>query len=1231
MAAEELGNIYKKIALGKGKSYEFLFSLEGLFLSVMEFDPVTDETLPVTIDDILQGISEFDFQKIRWQNDRLQHIVNFSSSAVRNLIEILHEKNLREHRITRPEQIHEVDSRSMMWLAKKPGFSIKQKIASEQRMMGVYHTTSLDTAENRLFKAFMLKLDELLLEKENACRKQNLTLSEDSERFVSIVHRWLKSDEASFIGKWNNTVPNNTLLNDKNYRKIWKAHLALQNLDEQIQEDLERLQIIKNNALFWISAAKLNLSDDIRFRQTVAFPDYSTFSLIKDRIGLFGFARDDSDNQWKKFTVSLDEKFLLSLQENQSEYSLPDDVENFEGISCFSEQVVANFFPNKSFDAEVAKSLNSQKDSLSVNSVAAVDLNSVLPSYLCDNGNGVKRFTKKLIHQQIKELPCTSSRSKLIFTKSKSIQTFSIHSVFDANLRSVIDSDEDKRGIEKACADFAETIKQETLCQKCIYITSDDIDDFSPTVNAFKQSMNSAFLKTEILPKSIAALFSKYSDILNKFIDGDVLTVRSIYDDYEVQTKVRIRFDKELSEKNPKTKGITFQRLGVTRLENPNTDLERNNIIPQNMKRIITRQDSVLLSGNFSVDSFHFEIKEKPNKIPHGQNEICLYTFENSASGALEYDRLQSITSEIPLWCDFLPKLSMVDSSGNEYVLVKPDEVSIRPIVRKPVHIPISWTFSFPAGKKFYEFPLSQGEKKEKSKYFAFIQDSTFPLQKETECRLYLTYTYGEPLPYKLEFIPKYESAEFKSVLVKWENKECEKDLVHISGPEYIQEDSWETLSKEKIKGIKQIDKLDLLLEITQSIAKFGWKTYRIVDYIGSRNKPVEEASVFLLNNSITKRAICFKNNFPPNYNIQIGTEINCSLIPSINFDGTPRFDKYGQRGLQAYGAIIGGWEEKSNYFYYTLPLINMWNQGRSSSDSDFPKELFIIIKELSDKAVLLLQNPATQKSVKEEVCGMLASLHKDSPKELYDYLNMIIERTLSGDHEEPESLFHHKRLINAFGFAIGNMDLTWQKDLLNKIVNLFDRADEDMRNYGIEILGVALWRTRNCVANLSVANIEKMLPAVIQAIEDFLKFYKSKILPAMKNTERFENDNFFSIQVWIKRKLFLRSVELLLALYRVRCCSSDDEILKLVAPTKENKSLNKLKAMFSDMEKFCKDDEDFSKSYNNKKKYRPLVSRLQFNIDTETSIPNYLYVLEKYTRGEDCRIKILRISDDFD
>ena len=51
--AEELTSIYRRIAEDNGKQYELLFSIVGMFSSVMEFDPVTDDPLPSTIDDVL--------------------------------------------------------------------------------------------------------------------------------------------------------------------------------------------------------------------------------------------------------------------------------------------------------------------------------------------------------------------------------------------------------------------------------------------------------------------------------------------------------------------------------------------------------------------------------------------------------------------------------------------------------------------------------------------------------------------------------------------------------------------------------------------------------------------------------------------------------------------------------------------------------------------------------------------------------------------------------------------------------------------------------------------------------------------------------------------------------------------------------------------------------------------------------------------------------------------------
>lgn len=1116
--AEELSTIYRKIAEKKAQQYEFLFSLEGLFLSVMDFDPVTDEPLPITVDDVLRNIHSSDVLKNNWQNDRMNHIVRFVSSAVRNLIDILHEKNLREHRITRPEQVREVDSKSMMWLAKRPGFTIKQKIASEQRMMGVYHTTSLDTAENRLFKAFMEKLDDILLEKENACRKCGLKISDDDERFTSTVHRWLKSDEADCIGRWNNTPPNNTLLNDKNYRKIWKAHLMLQNLSEQIQCDLDNIGRIKSRALFWLTAAKLNFSKDIRFRQTLLFPDYENLSLAKDA-GLVGFAFDDS---WKKFYVSAKaDAIVLSLNGKETEYTLPSDVENLSDVLSCAEQVCADFFPNKKFEMKILNQVQNDKP----HSVAAVDLNSVLPSFTL--GDGTKgRFTNKLVHQSLrfeqnkKEvwLPCSSSLSKLIFTELENAKTFSIHSVFDEKLRSEIDSCEDKNAIEKACGDFARITKETLCCQKCLYITSDDADDFSPTVNAFKHSINAAFSKAEILPRSIAAVFAKFSDVQTRFRANDKITVRSMHDDYEIQTKIRIKVDEELAKKNPETKGISFQRLGFERIEKKNQ--VQKNVIPQNLNRILTLQDANLLQGNFSADDFHFESKAPLKKLPAKENEIVIYADNDTSFGAVEYERLQNITPDIPLWCDFLPKLSMVDSSGKEYVLVEPKKVSIRPVVGKPVRIPIPWSFIFPSHKDFYEFPLAQGEKKEKSKYFAFIKDSSFPLENETECSLYLTYTYGNPKPYNLEFLPVSDLAEFKSVVVEWENK-SHKDYVHdMPVPNFVREYTWADMKSfpgRKRDGIIENSNLteDWLPKEYSKIQNSG--VYQICHQIPSRKIG---QGVFFLDVVCPngKNPICYIDD---KQQATIGSYVWCYLDKVAN-------------GYQAFDPHVIG--RKVNICGFTkslrFPAITVWNNGRSIYDSDCPIKFRQYTQTVLTKLQTCFGNNVPE-CVKNEYMFLLSCMHKDMP----DWFSQFLPKILL--HVE-----NHFDYPNWIAYALGDCSTDWQKDLLAKTIVLI--SDNKKSVYAIKILAKALWRVNGFVFNLKADNVEKILSAIKSAL------YSN----AKRNSQE-------------QTAVFSACLECIVALCRLRMTKDDElpeeKMLKLLSPV-ENECVKHIVAKLKEL-----------------------------------------------------------------
>ncbi|MBP5452829.1 MAG: DUF2357 domain-containing protein [Treponema sp.] len=1153
--AEELSKIYRQIASGSGKQYEYLFSLEGLFLSAMDFDPVTDDPLPVTVDDVLYAFASFDFNKVNFQKDRLQHIVGFVSSAICNLIDILHEKNLREHRITRPEQVREVDSKSMMWLAKKPGFTVKQKIASEQRMMGVYHTTSLDTAENRLFKSFMEKLDELLLEKENACKKSGKNISDEDERFTSTVHRWLKSDEADCIGRWNNTPPNNTLLNDKNYRKIWKAHLMLQNLNELVQKDLDNIERIKIRVFFWLTAARLNLSKDIRFRQTLLFPDYENLSLTKDA-KLVGFVRT---NAWGKFTISAkSDAIVLSINEQETEYSLPNDVENLFDIFDCAEQICKDTFPKKKFNVEILKQVQNDK----TQAVAAVDLNSIFPTFTFgDKTQG--RFSKKLVHQSLCFLqekkdfwyPCSSYQSKLIFTKSKNIKTFSVHSVFDEKLRSEIDSEEDKNAIEKACTDFAKTVKNELLCQKCLYITNDDLDDFSPTVNAFKHCMNSAFSKTEILPKSIAAVFSRFSDVQNCFGEKDEICVRTIFDDYEIKTKIRIKIDEELLMQNPETKGYCFQRLGFERIE-LNQDSSKD-FVPENLRGILTFQDANLLRNEFSADDFHFEDKKSLRKFQAQKNEIIVFADDDTSIGAIEYERLQRLTPDIPLWSDFLPKLSMVDSSGREYVLVEPEKVSIRPLVGKPVHIPISWRFSFPAKKAFYEFPLAQGEKKEKSKYFAFIKDSSFPLENETECSLYLTYTYGMPLPYNLEFLPVSDSAEFKSVVVKWKNK-SHKDYIHdMPVPNFVREYTWADMTSVagRMKDGK-IENSNLTGEwLPKEFAKIrNSGVYQIRHQIPS--KKIGQG-VFFLDRICPngKNPICYIED---KQHAMIGSRVWCYLDRVAN-------------GYQAFDPHVVG--SKYNVCGFTkslrFPAITVWNNGRSILDVDCPQDF----RNETIKIVQKLQTcfgKETPECVKNEYMFLLSCMHKDMPDWFSSFMPTILSK-IENNYDYP----------NWIAYSLGDCSMDWQKDLLSKTLSLLDKPAKSV--YAIKILAKALWRVNSFVFNLRAEDVEKLLLTIKQ--------------------ELCSNENQNAQE---QTAVFSACLECLVALCRLRKTKdgdmAEDKMLKLLSPI-ENENVRQIVEKFRKM----------------KKGEVKIKTFLSFDIDrpADDKTPELLYAAYGYLSGE--------------
>ena len=415
----DIEKLYKELSDGNTDNL-ILLNIEDFYTSMLEFDPVTNESLYTNYDELLRNAFIYSCKNSNWFNDRFQNIVNFCESSIYQIMDLLHEKSFREHRISNPNKVRDVDTTCMMWLSKKPGFNIRQKIASEQKMMGVFHETSIDTSENRLFKAFLIKLDNIFAEKEKLMKTLTFNLSKEKldniERLISCIHRWKYSEEAKLISVWNNVPPNNTLLNDKNYRKIWKAWNFLQYLDSDIASDKENLDNLIAEITYIYIISCLRFDNRFQVKQDLVLPNYQPSS--EKRMTLFSNGIPSvpaffiEKGKMKNVSVILDKQNIQIRIEN-SLHSLDlssKQINEFSLIKSIAESFLKSCFGELHNEFISGNSEEGEK-----NEIVAIDINKIYPEYVYKNSNKIISSKNKLLCQTVSKnedfyaLPCSTS------------------------------------------------------------------------------------------------------------------------------------------------------------------------------------------------------------------------------------------------------------------------------------------------------------------------------------------------------------------------------------------------------------------------------------------------------------------------------------------------------------------------------------------------------------------------------------------------------------------------------------------------------------------------------------------------------------------------------------------------------------------------------------------------------------------------------------------------------
>lgn len=273
-----LEDVYKAIIekSPQAQEAELLLELRDWFLRICDFDPQTGYPLPRGLCELLKDVNIAHTNRTSIPMDHLRRIIKHTGEAIKSLIERPRTKILRAHALLPIYAAREVDSASVQWLSRKPGRNLREKLAGKPYLKSVSRSMSLDTTENRLLKAFLSKFKQLLMLRSDAFAGQT---EEITEQLLQTIQRWYQNDEVSEIGSWSNLPPNNTLLQDKNYRKLWDAWLWLQALDENIQADHKRLQCNWITILFWTILATLDELEHVRVMQQPCFFDYDKFDI----------------------------------------------------------------------------------------------------------------------------------------------------------------------------------------------------------------------------------------------------------------------------------------------------------------------------------------------------------------------------------------------------------------------------------------------------------------------------------------------------------------------------------------------------------------------------------------------------------------------------------------------------------------------------------------------------------------------------------------------------------------------------------------------------------------------------------------------------------------------------------------------------------------------------------------------------------------------------------------
>lgn len=808
------------------KQAELLLFIQDWIVRIL--DKIDEEGPDYSLDALLAGNLDKSYLR-NARKDAVSRLVDDSHDAVRRISENMRENIIRENVKMPVYKVREVNSYGLNWLSRRPGATIKEKISSaNSSMMAVQRRMSLDTGENRLYIAYLKELADFLQNKLAQFPKSQLHPEEES--FYSQIFSIIRNPDLGEIRRWENMPPNNTLLSDQNYKKIWHCWNELKQLDMLIAENSRQIAH-RISTLFYVEFLT-RASQYFWFPQVPVAADYASYSIDFFADKFFGVDQEGNLLYLRQEGASINlshkgKRMAIDFEDTTLKITVNGTMEreasvNAANIYKFADLVLTKLGCRRGRAHPGWELPHAEKYSSVI-----MDIFSVRPGYLADN-NGFSVLKGRLLSQahyivrgeeSLKfDVACDKSRA-IILDDYK--ETYTVASAV-----------EDASGFQ--LSKLMHLLEQYVSAQKFTFLFPDIYNEFQ--LSLVHKAARLVFHEVRSFPRSIGVAFAYMGA---KGYDRrqerpEFLLVMDIVDTDVSFTLVQGIEDEAAAEDIPEFCGVIWERhpsLSYSIEEALKDGIFDKLIgigctIPEEIYRLLGPGGFQSESGTLAAiigDGSAFMVSEasygilkaakinvsdKVNEFLMSHKEIIgnrrvhiislvpqlfykgaisfeYLGHEEMAEGCRLYDNLQ-LRSKVTLWRDHLPDLAIKLLYG-KFSLV--DHETITPAFNVEKKIKIDNVFTLAKGMGEYHFNLVQNDVNRKIRYAAVVKHPAFPVEHDVTCRLDMTYQYGAEEPYRLLFIPVGQDAGFAEAKVSWEritvypysNLPCPSPLPSIS------------------------------------------------------------------------------------------------------------------------------------------------------------------------------------------------------------------------------------------------------------------------------------------------------------------------------------------------------------------------------------------------------------------------------------------------------------------